>query len=117
MEKKNPYITTIGFDKMNPRHVQVAEFLNSLKRKKADYIVNAIIEYQGRKNWEGKKEGRVCTDYEEIKSIVFQVISEMQLNGQFKGGNEKENTIDGWAEMGNEMVENILSSLEAFKEQ
>ena len=39
MEKKNPYITTIGFDKMNPRHVQVAEFLNSLKRKKADYIV------------------------------------------------------------------------------
>ena len=28
MEKKNPYITTIGFDKTNPRHVEVAEFLN-----------------------------------------------------------------------------------------
>lgn len=50
MEKKNPYITTIGFDKTNPRHVEVAEFLNSLQRKKADYIVNAIMEYQGRED-------------------------------------------------------------------
>lgn len=115
MEKKNPYITTIGFDKTNPRHVEVAEFLNSLQRKKADYIVNAIMEYQGREDWEDKKRDSVSRDCEEIKSIVLQVISEMQLNGQFK--EEKENTMDGWTEMGNEMVDNILSSLEAFKEQ
>ena len=115
MEKKNPYITTIGFDKTNPRHVEVAEFLNSLQRKKADYIVNAIMEYQGREDWEDKKRDSVSRDYEEIKSIVLQVISEIQLNRQLK--EEKENTMDGWTEMGNAMVDNILSSLEAFKEQ
>ena len=39
MEKKNPYIMTIGFKKEDPDHVYVAEFLNSLGRGKAQYIV------------------------------------------------------------------------------
>lgn len=117
MEKKNPYITTIGFDKTNPRHVEVAEFLNSLQRKKADYIVNAIMEYQGRENWGGKKEGRVCTDYEEIKEIVFQILSEIQMGEQFKEKKEEGNRIEKLKDMDDEMVENILFSLEAFQEQ
>ena len=40
-EKKNPYVMTIGFRKNNPEHIQVAEFLNSLEREKAQYIVKA----------------------------------------------------------------------------
>lgn len=117
MEKKNPYITTIGFDKTNPRHVEVAEFLNSLQRKKADYIVNAIMEYQGRENWKDKKEGRISISYEEIKKIVFQILSEIQMVEQFKEKKDERNRIEELQDMDNEMVENILFSLEAFKEQ
>ena len=43
MEKKNPYIMTIGFKKEDPDHVYVAEFLNSLGRGKAQYIVKAVL--------------------------------------------------------------------------
>lgn len=40
-EKKNPYVMTIGFKKNNPEHIRVAEFLNSMGREKAQYIVKA----------------------------------------------------------------------------
>ena len=46
MEKKNPYIMTIGFKKEDPDHVYVAEFLNSLGRGKAQYIVKSVLAYQ-----------------------------------------------------------------------
>ena len=49
MEKKNPYIMTIGFKKEDPDHVYVAEFLNSLGRGKAQYIVKAVLAYQNGK--------------------------------------------------------------------
>ena len=45
-EKKNPYVMTIGFRKNNPEHIQVAEFLNSLEREKAQYIVKAVLTYR-----------------------------------------------------------------------
>ena len=45
-EKKNPYVMTIGFRKTNPEHIQVAEFLNSMGREKAQYIVKAILTYR-----------------------------------------------------------------------
>lgn len=34
MEKKNPFITTIGLKKDDPEHIYVAELLNSLGRGK-----------------------------------------------------------------------------------
>ena len=46
MAKKNPYITTIGFNKEDPDHVYVADFLNSMGRGKGQYIVKAIMAYQ-----------------------------------------------------------------------
>ena len=49
MEKKNPYIMTIGFKKEDPDHVYVAEFLNSLGRGKAQYIVKSVLAYQNGK--------------------------------------------------------------------
>ena len=45
MEKKNAFVTTIGFNKNDPAHVQVAEFLNSMERGKAQYIVNAVLAF------------------------------------------------------------------------
>ena len=52
MEKKNPFITTIGFKKDDPEHIYVAELLNSLGRGKAQYIVKAILAYQSNNSGE-----------------------------------------------------------------
>ena len=46
MGKKNAFVTTIGFNKNDPNHVAVAELLNSMKRGKAQYIVNAVLAWQ-----------------------------------------------------------------------
>lgn len=58
-EKKNPYVMTIGFRKNNPEHIQVAEFLNSLEREKAQYIVKAVLTYRTQ---DTGREGRSTAD-------------------------------------------------------
>ena len=83
-EKKNPYVMTIGFRKNNPEHIQVAEFLNSLEREKAQYIVKAVLTYR---TLEEKGEvpqtgGAVSYDYETIKSIVLQIMREQGADGK-----------------------------------
>ena len=83
-EKKNPYVMTIGFKKNNPEHIQVAEFLNSLEREKAQYIVKAVLTYR---TLEEKGEvpqtgGAVSYDYETIKSIVLQIMREQGADGK-----------------------------------
>ena len=76
MAKKNPYVTTIGFNKEDQDHVYVADFLNSMGRGKGQYIVKAIMAYQ---NPEGISNGHVvvpAVDYEKIKSFVLKIIEE-----------------------------------------
>lgn len=76
MAKKNPYVTTIGFNKEDPDHVYVADFLNSMGRGKGQYIVKAIMAYQ---NPEGMTMGHVAVpavDYEKIRAFVMQVLGE-----------------------------------------
>lgn len=76
MAKKNPYVTTIGFNKEDPDHVYVADFLNSMGRRKGQYIVKAIMAYQ---NPDGVTKGHVVVpmvDYEKIRAFVFQVLDE-----------------------------------------
>ena len=83
MEKKNPYITTIGFKKDDPEHVYVAKLLNTLGRGKAQYIVKAVLVYQ-----ELQKKGEIPTignfrlDYENVRKIVLQVLDEREENMQ-----------------------------------
>ena len=91
-EKKNPYVMTIGFKKNNPEHIQVAEFLNSLEREKAQYIVKAVLTYR---TLEEKGEvpqtgGAVSYDYETIKSIVLQIMREQGLTGRYLRCNRKQ---------------------------
>lgn len=64
-EKKTPFVMTIGFDKNDPEHVEVAEFLNSLPRKKAQYIVEAVRCYQ-----------QICKDGKEAVKVVSASINE-----------------------------------------
>ena len=63
---------------------QVAEFLNSLEREKAQYIVKAVLTYR---TLEEKGEvpqtgGAVSYDYETIKSIVLQIMREQGADGK-----------------------------------
>ena len=76
MAKKNPYITTIGFNRDDPDHVYVADFLNTMGRGKAQYIVKAIMAYQ---NPTGESDGRIVRstiDYDKIRTFVLQVLAE-----------------------------------------
>lgn len=81
MEKKNPYVMTIGFRRNNADHTRVAEFLNSLGREKAQYIVKAVLAFQLM-----KERGEVPTDagaaynYESIRRIVLQILKEQNAS-------------------------------------
>ena len=127
MGKKNPYVTTIGFNRHDPAHVEVAQFLNGMERGKAQYIVNAVLAYQN-----GEQAGVSVlskagglADYETIRQIVLQVMEERE-NGVY-GSNmtaagEKETAKQAEASGGNELtglddetLGGILQSLEAFK--
>ena len=77
MEKKNPYVTTVGFNKDDPDHVRVAELLNSMGRGKAQYLVKAVLAYQSM-----QENGQVSmlyggqVDYELLRRMVFQILDE-----------------------------------------
>lgn len=122
MEKKNAFVTTIGFNRNDPIHVVVAELLNSMRRGKAQYIVNAVLAYQGRELGESMIVGHP-PDYERIRSFVLQVIEEHER--QKRGFEEitgipedqKKMEVSGDIDFGFDdvAVEGIMASLEAFK--
>ena len=122
MEKKNPYIMTIGFKKEDPDHVYVAEFLNSLGRGKAQYIVKSVLAYQnGKQNGEILQPAENPFDYDTIKQIVLQVMEERERQtGNVCGTvqeieSEKENDLlQGFDE---DALTGIVESLQAFQEQ
>lgn len=123
MGKKNAFVTTIGFNRNDPNHVAVAELLNGMKRGKAQYIVNAVLAYQGRgKAGEPLPIGQV-PDYEQIRSFVLQVIEEheQQKRGfeETTGIPEKQKKMEVSRDMDfgldDAAMEGIMASLEAFK--
>lgn len=78
MEKKNPFVTTVGFKKDDPDHIYVAELLNSMGRGKAQYIVKAVMLYQDMQE-SGEAVPTGCAyDYERIRRVVLQVIEERE---------------------------------------
>ena len=83
MEKKNPYVMTIGFRRNNAEHIRVAEFLNSLGREKAQYIVKAVLAYQlMEERGEAPTETGTAYDYESIRRIVLQILREQNANDE-----------------------------------
>ena len=123
MGKKNAFVTTIGFNKNDPAHVQVAEFLNGMERGKAQYIVNAVLAYQN-----GAQAGDVpyagqAVDYERIRQFVLQVIREHERQeAPYNGKAEEPDGPDAAEEMAGadfgfdeDALNGIMSSLEAFK--
>lgn len=123
MGKKNAFVTTIGFNKNDPAHVQVAEFLNGMERGKAQYIVNAVLAYQN-----GALAGDVpyagqAVDYEKIRQFVLQVIRENERQEASYNGTVGEPAEPDAAEemagadfgFDEDALNGIMSSLEAFK--
>ena len=126
MEKKNPYIMTIGFKKEDPDHVYVAEFLNSLGRGKAQYIVKSVLAYQnGKQNGEILQPAENPFDYDTIKQIVLQIIAEWEKRienlvaipqelAQMPIEKAENDLLKGFDEND---LNGIMESLAAFKEQ
>ena len=123
MGKKNAFVTTIGFNRNDPNHVAVSELLNSMKRGKAQYIVNAVLAYQGR-----EQAGKTLfvgqqPDYEQIRSFVLQVIEEHEqqkrgfeeITGIPEDQKKMEVSRDIDFGLDDATMEGIMASLEAFK--
>ena len=120
MEKKNPYVMTIGFKKEDPDHIMVAELLNSMGRGKAQYIVKAVLVYQNlQQSGELPKGGGIGLDYEAVRKIVLQVLEERDgqgtrlLNAPTGGPKfiSEESMVEVFDE---EAVSGIMESLAAF---
>lgn len=78
MEKKNPFVTTVGFKKDDPDHIYVAQLLNSMGRGKGQYIVKAVMLYQDMQESGETVPTGGTYDYERIRRVVLQVIEERE---------------------------------------
>ena len=123
MGKKNAFVTTIGFNKNDPNHVAVAELLNSMKRGKAQYIVNAVLAWQNGENPGEAGSVGLPLDYEKIRRFVLQVLDERERQGNHHEAHMENQMEQETEEMPGGMeleldegaMAGILSSLEAFK--
>ena len=126
MGKKNPFVTTIGFNRHDPAHVEVAQFLNGMERGKAQYIVDAVLAYQngGSAGISVSSGAGRMADYDTIRKIVLQVMEERE-NGAY-GRNTAVGAMEtteqartfgrtGLTELDDDALDGILQSLEAFK--
>ena len=126
MEKKNPFVTTVGFKKDDPDHVYVAELLNSMGRGKAQYIVKAVMLYQDMQESGSIISAGGAYNYERIKRVVLQVLEEKERTTLQQKGIENEANIskdklqkDEWEYMGldDSVLNGIIASLSAFQQQ
>ena len=126
MGKKNPFVTTVGFNRHDPAHVEVAQFLNGMERGKAQYIVDAVLAYQngGSAGISVSSGAGRMADYDTIRKIVLQVMEERE-NGAY-GRNTAVGAMEtteqartfgrtGLTELDDDALDGILQSLEAFK--
>lgn len=127
MEKKNPYVTTIGFNKGDPDHIRAVEILNKMGRGKASYIAKAVLAYEAiRESGELPQMGYgTSMDYESLRSFVLKVIAEHEEKMQnpvcMKKEQESEPVRDLEESLTEQMgidesaIQDILLSMEAFR--
>ena len=124
MGKKNPFVTTVGFNRHDPAHVEVAQFLNGMERGKAQYIVDAVMAYQNGGQAEGSGLTGRAFDHAAIRQIVLQVIEEREygMNGSNTAAEATETAErvessdeNGLAGLDDSALGDILQSLDAFK--
>lgn len=124
MEKKNPYVTTIGFNKNDPDHIYVAKLLNEMGRRKAGYIVKAVLLCQDMLE-NGKVVPTGSINYEHIRKIVYQVLEEKETELAFDKGSDRQVVgcqSEKWKEddvlpnLDADAMSDILASIVAFQE-
>ena len=126
MEKKNPYVTTVGFNKDDPDHVRVAELLNSMGRGKAQYLVKAVLAYQNmQENGQIPMLSGGQVDYELLRRMVFQILDERdrkqgqasisENNQETEGSEQEENDLlQGFDDTD---LDGMMASILAFQGQ
>lgn len=126
MEKKNPYVTTVGFNKDDSDHVCVAGLLNSMGRGKAQYLVKAVLAYQNM-----QESGQVpmmsggTVDYEMLRRMVIQILDERDGKQSQALLNENNQETEAGHEKGNDLLqgfddtelEGMMASIMAFQGQ
>lgn len=88
MAKKDPYKFTIQFNGGDPSHRQIAEMLNQQGRKKAQFIVNAVMHYIHCSETPHIPES-VISDAEMIEKVVLRILEEQE-----KKNDKQENRIE-----------------------
>ena len=113
MEKKNPYVTTIGFNRKDPSYVQVAKILNEMGRGKAQYIVNAVMAYQN----DEKQHVIGEIKYEDIRKIVKELLTENNDSAMCMKDDDNKILIEKKEEkcLKEKDINNILYSVSLFK--
>ena len=118
MEKKNPYMFTLLFNKNDPEHRKVAELLNKMGHDKAKYITEAVIFYQGyRESGEIKKDQ---VDYPRIEEMIAKVVEErlrlMAIDEKESGENYHVKEKTGTSGFSGDAVQGIIESLDWFRD-
>ena len=117
MEKKNPYVMTIGFNRRDPNHRKVAEFLNGMERGKAQYIVNAVISYQD----EERENSIPLWNENSIRRVVEKVLEENRSDifdeRPVQHGNNPKNREERNSQLEEKYVLDIMDSLNAFRKR
>lgn len=118
MEKKNPYVTTIGFNRKDPNHVKVAELLNEMGRGKAQYIVNAVMAYH-----DTLKVNHISElDRTAIRKIIQELLEEEGYDWNNSKGKRRDSKNTALEDEGRRIhqleendILNIMDSLSAFR--
>ena len=121
MEKKNPYVFTIGFDETAPVHVRAAEILNGTK-KKAQLIATAILSYVDGADSE-KISDFHAESFQPLLEKLIQKELEKVMNRHLaspidKEGKSSDSVLDlstEEKEMDESITQNIMAAMDTFR--
>lgn len=126
-EKKDAFRFTVQFNAGDPSHQQVAAILNEQGRRKAQFLVNAVIHYI---NCPESPEAAAAPkiDRQTVEQLVREILSNMQLEttptvegnmpGDFPPVTTSESIpFDPAAMLGEDGFHSLLNSLTAIQEQ
>ncbi len=88
MAKKDPYKFTIQFNGGDPSHIQIAGMLNQQGRRKAQFIVNAIMHYIHCSETPNILEPMI-PDIDMLEKVVLQIMERQDKKNNVSGNNTK----------------------------
>lgn len=89
MAKKDPYKFTIQFNGGDPSHIQIAEMLNQQGRRKAQFIVNAVMHYIHCSETPSIPEPAM-QDIDIIEQVVRRILEEQGKKNESRNNIQKE---------------------------